>query len=275
MKRSMTFISCFLSILLFFCSVGGVFATWVFAGEEPVITENHVEVGMGEFLYVPDDMPTVEVTALQRLSDILNNKYKIENVVSSRDYLLDKTIQVFWGGNIYADPYVGSMDVTFAPQIELLFQDVLFETGVSFILKHQDLNGDGYREVAMYSTSDPLTCQQEYDGIVCVFVSVFTPFINEYNKVVGYTLVCESLRGYCYEVFYDYTNMTPSFSTDTWLDDVGYNYYGVTYSLPEPERHTYELYNKVYWPEQWWSSRTFPYGNNLGQCLYNKIPYLG
>ena len=272
-KRKMIF-PMFLSVLLFFASIGGVFATWFFAEEKPVGVKEPVLMNLNEFMYVPEDMPEQEISTLQRLSDILNNKYTSDEITDARDYLINETIQVYWGGNIYADPYVGSMDNQYAEQISKLFEDVLFETGVSFILKSQDLNGDGYREIAMYSTSDPLTCEQEYDGIVCVFVSVFTPVLNEYKHIIGYTLVCESLRGYCYEVFYDYTNYTPSFSTDTWLDDVGYNYYGVSYSLPEPERHNYESYNKVYYPEQWWSSRTFPYGKNLSQCLFNKIPYL-
>ena len=274
MKKSITLFSAFLSLLLFVVSVGGVFAAWFFMKDVPTPKQEDIVIGMNNFLYVPEDMPVQEASALQRLSDVLNNKYTTDKITNSREYLINETIQVYWGGNIYADPYVGSMDMDFAQQISELFQDVLFETGVSFILKNQDLNRDGYREIAMYSTSDPLTCEVEYDGIVCVFVSVFTPIIDENKNIIGYTLVCESLRGYCYEVFYDYTSNMPSFSTDTWLDDVGYNYYGVTYSLPEPERHDYHSYNQVYYPEQWWSSRTFPYGNNLAQCLSNKIPYL-
>ena len=269
-------ISCFLCAISL-VMVGGVSATWKYAGGgvNLSVPTTVLQTTTGTFIYPPEDMPDVEVSALQRLWEILNNRYTTENITDSRSYLLNETIQVYWGGNMNADPYVGSMDVNYSTQIDELFKDVLFETGLSFILKTQDLNGDNYKEVAMYSTSDPLTCVEEYDGVVCVFVSVFTPIIDELGQVIGYTLVCESLRGYCYEVYYDYTNKTPSFSTDTWLDDVGYNYYGVTYKMPEPERHIYEYYNKVYYPEQWWSSRTFPYGNNLSQCLYNKIPYLG
>ena len=271
MKSKLSLLLC---LLIFCTSIGGVFAAWFFAEKNPNSGNENVTLNLNEFAYAPVDMPDVEVDALQRMLDVLNNKYTTDKITSSIDYLINETIQVYWGGNIYSDPYVGSMDIDYAEQISELFQDVLFETGVSFILKNKDLNGDGYREIAMYSTSDPLTCVDEYDGIVCVFVSVFTPKIDENKKIIGYDLVCESLRGYCYEVYYDYTNKTPSFSTDTWLNDVGYNYYGVTYSMPEPDRHNYESYNHTYYPEQWWSSRTFPYGQNLEQCLYNKIPYL-
>ena len=71
-------------------------------------------------------------------------------VMDSRDYLINETIQVRW--DPYATPYVGSMDKNYSEQIAALFKDVLVDTSVSFILKNQDLNWDGYNEISLYST---------------------------------------------------------------------------------------------------------------------------
>ena len=289
MKKRLVLFSAFLSIVMFFASIGGTFATWFLAEEKPTPDGKDLMFDLTEFIYVPEEMPKEEVSVVQRLSDILNKKYTTEKINDSLDYLLNETIQVFWGGNIYADPYVGSMDVNFEEQIDELFRDVLFETNVSFILKNQDLNGDGYREITMYSTSDPLDCAVEFDGVVCVYVTVFTPRVDERKNVIGYTLVCESLRGYCYEVYYGQGDTTPSFSTDEWKDDIGYWHYfnGWAERVPEgemnadgtlPYRLDYYSYNKsykyVYDGYDNWGA-TLPYGNRLGQCLYNKIPWIG
>ena len=276
MGKSTALFAALLSILMAFSSFGGVYAAWIYSDAPPTGQREGVSLDLQGFAYVPEDMTEGEAAVVQRLSDILGNRYKTDKIQNSADYLINETIQVYWGGNIYADPYVGSMDTNFAEQIAALFSDVISESHVSFILKNQDLNGDGYREVAMYSTADPLTCVEEYDGIVCVYVTVFAPILDEGHNIVGYQLVCESLRGYCYEVFYDYESRMPSFSTDTWMNDVGYAYSdGLTYSLPDDAKHSYESYHRYYYPEQWWSSRTFPYGSYLWQCLLGKIPYYG
>ena len=270
----MLFVAC---ICVFACSINGVFATWLYS-ETPIIRpkDENFTLQFNDFVYAPIDMPEVEVNALQRLSDILNNKYTTETITNSRDYLINETIQVFWGGNIYADPYVGSMDSTYAQQISNLFEDVLFETGVSFILKNQDLNGDGFREIAMYSTSDPLDCKWDYDGTVCVFVSVFTPIIDEGNQILGYNLVCESLRGFCSQVFYDYESWLPSFTTDSWANGVGFYYHTGIVAIEYPDDHDYNKYNRVYYPpyDEWWSNGTLPFGKTLSQCLEGVIPNL-
>ena len=109
--------------------------------------------------YFPDEMPDDEVSLIQRLSDILNNHYKTNVVQNSRDYLLNETIQVIsWNGW----PYVGSMDTDYEVQLDNLFGDVLIDTTVSFILKNEDINWDGYNEIALYSTSDALDCSRLY-----------------------------------------------------------------------------------------------------------------
>ena len=285
MRKTTAFFPILLSILILSASVSGVFATWIFSEDRPNPSETDVPLYMDEFLYVPDDMPEEEVSTLQRLSDVLNNKYTTDKITNSRDYLINETIQVYWGGNIYADPYVGSMDLNFAEQISELFSDVLTESHVSFILKNQDLNGDGYKEIAMYSTSDPLDCEREYDGVVCVYVSVFTPTVDERKTVTGYTLVCESMRGYCSEVFYDAESHTPSFSTDEWRDDIGYWdwYTNAPKRVPENAlsiygdkemRLDYASYNKAYEYEPGMWGTTVPYGQRLWECLLNKIPYI-
>ena len=280
-----TGLMCLLLVFSILFSVGGSYATWFYAPEGILDLASTFSPSVGEFFYTPPDMPTGEVNVIKRLLDILNKRYTTDKITDSLDYLLNETIQVYWGGNIYADPYVGSMDVNFAEQISELFKNVLFEDNVSFILKHQDLNGDGYREVAMYSTSDPLDCVQEYDGTVCVYVTVFTPQVDAQKNIIGYDMVCESLRGYCCEVYYGQGDTTPSFSTDEWRDDIGYYHYfdETFYRVPEdaigidgvtPLRNHYPSYNIAYEYMDYMWGTIRPYGRMLWECLINKIPYI-
>ena len=234
--------------------------------------------------YFPEDMPDDEKSLIQRLSDILNNKYKTLIVSDSRRYLLEETIKVTsWG----TWPYVGSMDPTYEEQLDNLFGDVTLDTSVSFILKHEDLNDDGYSEVALYSTSDPLDCTDKDpgNGVVCVYVTVFTPAVNEYGTVIGYNMLCESVRGYCGEVRYSQDELIPSFSTDTWLNDIGFWNWteelgSFVDKVPDdawsndwtvPFRQQFESYNMYYMYSFW---RTAPYGDPIEVCLEGKIPTL-
>ena len=238
--------------------------------------------GEGEF---PEEMPGDEISLIQRLSDILNQKYTEENIADSRDYLINETIQVYWQPG--ANPYVGSMDSNFKTQIDALFGDILRTTPTTFILKNEDLNYDGYREIVMYSTSDPLNSTSEWPSkAVCVYVTVFTPALDAEKNIIGYNMVCESLHGYAPEVRYGSNDLTPSFSTDHWRDDIGYMVWNDQtsssdiYKVPEdalshdgtkPFRYDYYSYNQ-YYLSVWYG--TTPYGNTLKQCLDGKIPYL-
>ena len=235
--------------------------------------------------YFPEDMPDEEISLIQRLSDVLNNKYKTHNVEHSREYLLEDTIKVIsWNGT----PYVGSMDESLEFPLDNLFGDVLLDTNVSFILKNEDINWDGFSEIALYSTSDTLDCTNKDagDGVVCVYVTVFTPVLDEGRNVVGYNMVCEAMRGYCSEVRYTEDQLIPSFSTDTWRNDVGY--WAWTEELGSyvervpidavsnfdpsiPFRQDFASYNIQYIYSFW---RTAPYGDTIRQCLDGKIPYL-
>ena len=278
--KYMTLLCC----LFVLASVGGVFATWRYA-MGITGTQKDVSVEIKGFVYIPEEMPKEEVSLLQRLSDILNQKYQTEKVIDSRDYLINETIQVRWAEN--APPYVGSMDKNFSEQIDALFGDVLIDTSVSFILKNQDLNWDGYSEIALYSTSDILDSDSEWpSNAVCVYISVFTPVIDEHKNISGYTLVCESLHGYAPEVRYGSNDLTPSFSTDHWRDDIGYMVWNDAtntsdiFRVPEdalsndgtkPFRYDYNSYNK-YYQSVWYA--TTPYGNTAAQCLDGKIPWL-
>ena len=273
--------------LLTSLSVGGVCATWKYGyGVEE--SDQSVSVELKQFIYGTQEMPSEEVTLMQRLADILDNKYTTDIVTNSRDYLINETIQVYWEAG--AAPYVGSMDKNFAEQINALFGDVLIDTSVSFILKNQDLNWDGFNEIALYSTSDLLDSTSEWPGnVVCVYITVFTPLINEKKEIIGYNLVCESLHGYCPEVRYGANDLTPSFSTDHWRDDVGYWHYDdITYQSYEcrvpldamsvdgtkPYRYDYHSYNQYYQYGEYSWGATVPYGNALWQCLDRKIPWL-
>ena len=234
--------------------------------------------------YFPEEMPDDEISLIQRLSDILNNKYKMHGITTSRSYLLDETIRVIsWSGT----PYVGSMDTVYDVQLDKLFGDVLTDTTVSFILKNEDLNGDYYNEIALYSTSDTLDCTDEWagNGVVCVYVTVFTPVIDELGYTVGYNMVCESVHGYCSEVRYSEKELIPSFSTDTWMNDVGYWAWteelgSYVEKVPDdamsndgtlPFRQDFNSYNMYYIYDFW---RTAPYGATIEECLEGKIPFL-
>lgn len=243
--------------------------------------------------YFPEDMPEKEVSIVERLSNILNNLYKSNNMegLDSRTYLLEKAIQDRWSE--YADPYVGTMSEKYSGPLEVLFGDIYLDESVSFILKNQDINWDGYNEITLYSTSDPLkNTSQNLVGVVCVYATVFTPVIDEQKNVIGYNMVCEAMRGFCYEVNYGSGNTNPSFSTDEWKNDVGYmvewidGVGAVLSDIPEDvpaynqywnpfDKNDYYSYNAYYVPttNYWWYN-TAPYGNNLRTCLEGKIPTL-
>lgn len=276
-------------VLLLIClvmigSVGGVFATWHYA-QGMTGAYQDLSVGINGFIYLPQEMPDEEISLVQRLNDILNQRYQTDIVIDSRDYLINETIQVRWSPS--APPYVGSMDKNYATQIDALFGDVLIDTSVSFILKNQDLNWDGYSEISLYSTSDLLDSDSEWPtNAVCVYITVFTPVIDDHKNIVAYTMVCESLRGYAPEVRYGADDFTPSFSTDHWRDDIGYMVWNEstnstdTFRVPEdalsndgtqPFRSDYNSYNQYY--QNWWNATT-PYGNTASQCLDGKIPWL-
>ena len=262
--RAFSRISFFLTAVLTVGTVASVAATFNYAKSSapPITSEQGVNVN--GFIYVPEEMPDEEVTVLQRLSDILNRKYKTDKVEDSLSYLLDETIQVYWNNDKTQDPFVGSMDNTYQDEIENLFGDVLMDSSVSFLLKNQDLNGDDYNEIALYSTSDKLDNKgSSYNGVVCVYVTVFTPGIDNAGKVTGYVPVCESLRGYCYEIYYSPSYKVPSFSTDEWRDSVAYtDWRNRTYELPEKAQLDYNSYNSKYN-----GYTTKPYGDNLSTVL--------
>ncbi len=251
-------------------SVAGVMATWAYA--DKTVDDEQVSLGVtvNGFVYTPPEMPPVEVTAVQRLSDILNGKYTTDKVTDSLDYLLNETIQVYWNNDPTQDPFVGSMDNTYRDEVEALFGDVLEKQDekVAFILKNQDLNGDGHREIAMYSTSDPLdNTTSDYKGVVCVYVTVFTPIVDRLGNVTGYKQVCESLRGYCYEIYYSPSNHEPSFSTDEWRDSVAYTSWGKDTELPDDDKDDFDSYNLQYNPTWLSTNYTKPYGKTLSTVL--------
>ena len=274
-------VACILSITL---SIGGVFAVWRYYDD----TEEAYQMMSPElngFNYKVEDMPDDEVTLTERLYDILNRRYQTEIVKDSWDYLINETIQVRW--DQYAPPYVGSMDKNYATQIDALFGDVMTDTSLSFILKNQDLNWDGYSEIAMYSTSDMLDSDSMWPtGAICVYLTVYTPVINQQKEIIGYELVCESMHGYAPKVRYETNDPTPSFSTDHWRDDIGYMVWNDltgtsdVYRVPadalsndgtKPFRYDCESYSK-YYRNIWYA--TTPYGNTASQCLDGKIPWL-
>ena len=284
-KRHLVLVILVLSTILIATSTGGVYAIWqYYDGTESAYHDMTAE--LNGFNYHIEDMPEEEVSLIERLYNILNQKYQTDIVKDSRDYLINETIQVRWDTN--APPYVGSMDKNFETQIDALFGDVMYDTSLSFILKNQDLNWDGYSEISMYSTTDLLDSSSEWPtGAICVYLTVFTPVLDAQRNIVGYEMVCESLHGYAPKVRYGSNDLTPSFSTDHWRDDIGYMVWNDltgtsdVYRVPadalsndgtKPFRYDFESYSK-YYQNVWYA--TTPYGNTASQCLNGKIPWLG
>ena len=246
--------------LAFFCSIvtlistGGVWATWKFADRSPGFVATDIPIHMNEFSY-GTDMPEGEVTLLERIYALLNNKYS-NNVISedqSRHYLLS-TLDKDWdtGLNPSLGSFVGSMDPTTESKnrIITMFGDIIdFNEAnhVSFILKSEDLVGGIDNEIALYSTSDPLDWSPSHwmTSVVGVYLSVFVPILDEQGTVIGYELLCDSIHGYCMEVQYMEGNNTPSFSTDHWRDELFY--WHENYADPLPitgeDRYKYECYH--------------------------------
>ena len=284
-KRHLVLVILVLSTILIATSTGGVYAIWqYYDGTESAYHD--MTAGLNGFNYHIEDMPEDEVSLIERLYNILNQKYQTDIVKDSRDYLINETLQVRWDTN--APPYVGSMDKNFETQIDALFGDVMLDTSLSFILKNQDLNWDGYSEISMYSTTDLLDSSSEWPtGAICVYLTVFTPVLDAQRNIVGYEMVCESLHGYAPKVRYGSNDLTPSFSTDHWRDDIGYMVWNDltgtsdVYRVPadalsndgtKPFRYDFESYSK-YYQNVWYA--TTPYGNTASQCLNGKIPWLG
>lgn len=286
--------------LLFLCmllvlSTGGVYATWKYAGLPVQDVETDIQIQLNEFDYTPD-MPVGEVSLLQRLSDILNNLYEFENNdnLTSREYLLERTIRQEW--NPGDPPYVGSMETwdnkgEYADEINALFGDILDNENyhVSFILKNENLIGpyDGLNEIAIYSTSDPLDYSPDTHTsgeIVGVYVSVFTPVVDENNNIIGYELLCDSMYGFCNEIHYNDNHPDiPSFSTTNWRDNIVYWHHSLdTQLMPDDAtsldgqslyKYDYASYNSgLYtYPGYPWGYTNVWIQPNMGKTMSQKL----
>ena len=235
-------------------TVGGVSATWKYATASPLAATADIPLEMDTFVYI-QEMPEAEVTLLTRISDLLNNVYHSDVIPEGqgRQYLLTTLDKDFdTGHNPALGSFVGSMDPTAESQdrIRTMFGDVIdFDdpSHVSFILKSEDLVGSVENEIALYSTSDPLTWNAGnwMHTVVGVYLSVFVPVVDENGVTVGYDMLCDSVHGYCLEVQYMENDYTPSFSTDHWRDELFY--WHESYADPMPitgeDRYKYECYH--------------------------------
>ena len=247
-------------IIALFCafvtlmSIGGVFATWKYAVVPLPGTDADILLNMNEFVYI-QEMPEGEVTLLERIYDLLNNNYSNDIIPEDqgRQYLLS-TLDKDWdtGHNPALGSFVGSMDPTAESKarIDAMFGDIIDfndSNHVSFILKSEDLVGSVENEIALYSTSDPLTWNAggwTY-SVVGVYLSVYVPVIDEQGATVGYELLCDSIHGYCTEVQYMEGSDTASFSTDHWRDTLFYWHENHANPLPivGDDRYKYECYH--------------------------------
>ena len=235
-------------------SVGGAWATWLFADATPQSVSTDLPIRINQFTYAPE-MPEDEVTFLERMYDLLNNQYSNDIIPEgqSMDYILS-TLDKDWsvGHNPAQGSFVGSMDPTAESMasIDAMFGDVIDfgdNQHVSFIIKSEDLVGSVDNEIAIYSTSDPLTWNPNNWNmtVVGVYLSVFVPVLDDNGKTIGYEQLCDSIHGYCVEVQYMDGNNTPSFSTDHWRDELFY--WHENFADPQPiigdDRYKYECYH--------------------------------
>lgn len=259
-------------------SIGGAFATWKYALMPLSGETRSLSVKMNEFNFDVHEMPEGEVTLLERLDDILNNRYTHEAITAPARHYLLSTLDKDWdsGINPANGSFVGSMDPTDTSQerINVLFGDIIELSHVSFILKSQDLNWDGYNEFALYSTSDPLDWYPGHNGLVGVYLSVFVPVMDDNQNIIGYDLLCESIHGYCIEVSYIDGDTTPSFSTQHWVDELFYWHHEEPWLRPitGEDRYTYECYHTYYYPyegrvDSWQGWIETSYGKNATQRL--------
>ena len=240
--------------LLLFTSIGGVFAVWEYAEEPAQKSDKEVFIQLNEFDYTPP-MPEKEVTLLERIYALLNNLYENDIIAmdKGREYLLT-TLDKDWdtGLNPALGSFAGSMDPTpeSKERMDAMFGDIIdFEDPdhVSFILKSENLVGSIENEIALYSTSDPLTwtAGNWMNTVVGVYLSVFIPVLDEQGNLLGYELLCESIHGYCLEVQYMEGDYTPSFSTDHWRDELFYWHenYPNPVAIKDEDRYKYECYH--------------------------------
>ena len=103
MRRLKSFLIVLVFATISLCSIMSpkLYASWQYSQGLSTNIEKDSVIGVAEFVYTAEDMPVGEVHLLQRLSDVLNNKYTTETISNSREYLINKTIQMYWGGNIY------------------------------------------------------------------------------------------------------------------------------------------------------------------------------
>lgn len=243
-------VSVFCFVVMLF-SVSGVWAIWNYAERSPEPIEKDLSLTLSEHLF-PQDMPVGEVSLLQRMNDILCNNYTNDSIPEgqSMDFLLS-TLDKDWETGLTPSlgSFVGSMDPSAESQarIHAMFGDVIDLSHVSFILKSEDLVGSVDNEIAIYSTSDPLTWNSYYwtPMVVGVYLSVFVPIKNEEGVTVGYEPLCDSIHGYCMEVAYTENDPTPSFSTDHWRDELFYwnEYYADPQPIMGEDRYKYECYH--------------------------------
>ena len=71
----------FLLCLILVGSVGGAFATWRYS-QGMMDGEQNLPIGINGFIYLPEEMPDEEVTLIERLAAILNQKYQTDIVVA-------------------------------------------------------------------------------------------------------------------------------------------------------------------------------------------------
>ena len=251
MSKNITRYIALLFALILIATTGGVWATWKYTLPLVSDVETDLPLELDDFVYI-HELPEGEVSFLERLNDVLNNRYSNDTIPEdeSMSYLLS-TIDKDWdsGHNPTIGSFVGSMDPTNQSKlrIEAMFGDIIDLEHVSFILKSEDLVGSVDDEICIYSTSDPLvwTPGNWLNSVVGVYLTVFVPIVDEQGVTVGYEQLCDSLHGYCMEVQYMEGDLTPSFSTDHWRDELFYWHENYTYPIPitGEDRYKYECYH--------------------------------
>ena len=269
MTRRITRYIAYFCVIATIMSVASVWSSWKYAANTPSSKNADLQIRLMEPTYDPPPMPDGEVTLLERIYALLNNLYTndmIEEInakngyTSPRECLLS-TLDKDWedGQSTHYGTFVGSMDPADYSQERLfaMFGDVIeFDdpSGVSFILKSENLIGDWVSELALYSTSDQIHYHSTwYNAVVGVYLSVFTPVYDDQWTIIGYELICESIHGYCIETEYTQGSGIASFSTDHWRDEVFYwhHQYATAQPITGADRYNYDCYHN--------DNGTYPY----------------
>ena len=159
MSKRITCCSIFLTILMFFASVSGVFATWFMAEETPTSVNKSQNITLSEFIWKPEEiLPSVTPgqnfldlyeSILENMKGGLNSsKDTLENAVLNASNGLVHSNQNVQGGNLK------HLFITEASrELDFIVQYISATNFKLYIYKQTDTNGAvGTTQIQVYMT---------------------------------------------------------------------------------------------------------------------------